>query len=415
MTPIATAARKRGEWVLLALTSLAAPLFLRLPGTVDMSIWLDWLGFLRQHSLVDAYRLAAPDYPPLSFVLLWLVDRAGSALGLSAFAALKLSLLLALWLTSALVLVWTRRPALAALAQLALVLNAVAHGYLDVYGAPFLLMSLWALQSGRPRSFAAWLALSALTKWQPLIAAPFLLPCALSLFPERTPMLRRWLALALAGLTPLVVLLCVFDLEPVRAFGRTLQHPMLSANALNFDWLYTWMLHLVAPRRFGRLAAGRVFIIETRDFAILLLPRLLFLASYLVALARTWRRPSARTLEGALPCATLGYLAYFMFNPGVHENHLYLVTVLALASAWLAPHAWPLLRVWIVFANLNLLLFYGLDGTGPHVSRVYGVDLSVPLAALGLALFAWQYWYFLLRRSDAPGSSRLSRTPQASP
>jgi hypothetical protein len=271
------------------------------------------------------------------------------------------------------------------------------------------LASLWALQAGRPVAFAVWFALSVLTKWQPLVAAPFLLPCALALFPMGASLPRRLLVLVGAGVTPLLLLLCVFGLEPLQAFGRTLHHPMLSANALNFDWLYTWVLHLMAPRRFGRLAGGRVFIIETRDFALLLLPRLLFLASYGTALVRTWRTPAARTLAGALPLATLGYLSYFMFSPGVHENHLYGVAVLALSSAWIAPRAWPDLRPWVLFASLNLLLFYGLDGAGLRVSRVVGLDMSVPLAALALFFFARQYGRIVL------GAGRPPATPGTPP
>ncbi len=404
--------RRSGPCALL-LVSCCAPVLLNAPGTVDTPIWLEWMDVLHAHGVVAGYPIPRPEYPPLSFVLLWSAERLGHALGLGHFESLKLSLLAALWLSSGIVWAWTRRAGWAALTQAALLLNAVGLGYLDVYGAPGLLACLWALHARRPLLAAASLALSVLCKWQPLVALPLLVPCALAAFPPGPTLGRRLGLLAAACLAPLGAALAVFGLEPLLAFERTLHHPQLSGNALNFNWLSTWMLHLWAPQRFGKLAQGRVFIIETRDFALLLGPRLLFAFAYTAAVWRAWRDPRARTLAGALPLASVGYLAYFMFNPGVHENHIYVGALLALTSAWLAPRAWPRLGLWVVFANVNQVLFYGLTGTGLGVSRVaFGLDTSVPLAAFALGVFARHHWRYVWTRS-VPAGARPAGTPTA--
>jgi hypothetical protein len=51
-------------------------------------------------------------------------------------------------------------------------------------------------------------------------------------------------------------------------------------------------------------------------------------------------------------------------------------------------------------ANLNLVMFYGFDGLAPPFSRVVGLDLTLPLAALNVALFAL-LMVITLRRSIA--------------
>lgn len=399
--------RASGGWLLL-LGALLAPVFLAAPGTVDLPIWLEWMGALRVHGLIAGYAAVAPEYPPLGFALLHATDQLAQATQASPFLVLKLTLLLMLYLTAGLVLAWTHQPRWAALVLFALLLDATAHGYLDIFGAPWLFAALWALGARRPLSAAALFSVSVLMKWQPLIALPFLLPCALGAGRSLSSLPQRLMALTLAALAPLLGCLAVFGLEPLTAFTRTLHHPQLSGNALNFNWLLTWMLHLLAPQHFGRLAQGRVFIIETHDAALLLAPRLLFALSYLAVLAYTWRlaagQPGQRRwtlpLERALPIAALGYLSYFTFNPGVHENHLYVGMLLALACAWLAPAEWPMLAPWVVFENVNLVLFYGLDGTGLHFGRVAaGLDLSVLLAAFELALFGWSCWRLTHRRS----------------
>ena len=55
------------------------------------------------------------------------------------------------------------------------------------------------------------------------------------------------------------------------------------------------------------------------------------------------------------------------------------------------------------FANLNLLLFYGISGQGPGDSRVIGIDVTVPLAVLAVAFYVWMWR--LLRHQEGDYSS----------
>ena len=94
-----------------------------------------------------------------------------------------------------------------------------------------------------------------------------------------------------------------------------------------------------------------------------------------------------------------GYLAYFTFNAGVHENHLFIPMVLALFLAALPEDERSggsrtrelVLAVGVVvFAHLNPLLFYnwrGGDREPTLIGGPTGLDISVPLATISIVLF----------------------------
>src|SRR5260370_27569027 len=82
----------------------------------------------------------------------------------------------------------------------------------------------------------------------------------------------------------------------------------------------------------------------------------------------------------------LGYLAYFLFNTGVHENHLFPISCLAWILVFIDSS--QLLRGinLSVAANINLFLFAGVFGQGlPRV--IAGVDITIWFTLANICLF----------------------------
>ena len=227
-----------------------------------------------------------------------------------------------------------------------------------------------------------------MTKWHPLILAPFLVVYALKLRPRA---LRE--ALVPAGAILLGVI-CVFGSFLVfGSLGNAVDRPYLSANALNFPWVMTHALRAASPESFGGLAGGAAGYIETRSWRIALLPRALFAAAYAAALAAAWRK--AASFEGLIEGSLVGCWAYFIFNFGVHENHLFVVMLLAVARLGLDMRGMPLTAFLLLMGNVNLFLFYGVSGSGLGFSRVLaGVDGALALSIVNTAVFlaVWRRW-----------------------
>jgi hypothetical protein len=385
--------------LLLGLTTAVALLFLNAKGTDDIKVWSRWIQEMQARGIIGGYASVAPDYPypPLSFVILWIVANVAgkiTALGwlsISEVTGIKLSLLLGLLLTTLVFYLITRNLLLTIAVQLALIPNSVDLAYLDIYFAPLLLGACWAAQRRRWPLFAVLFTLTCLVKWQPVILAPFF---ALYLLNIRHP--REWRAipwrviltsvLVPAGGVALAVL-AVFGTAVLAALQHAVSFPILSAQGLNFNWLLTGLLHVLDPAAYGPLVDGAIRPITLPPGSLVgLLAKLLFFALYGGLLLRFLVAP--KTYSNLLRYALLGYLAYFLFNTGVHENHLFPAILLTALLAALSATDLPLFLTWALIANLNPFLFYGIDGRALPFNRViWGFDTSLLIAAASVALF----------------------------
>lgn len=82
----------------------------------------------------------------------------------------------------------------------------------------------------------------------------------------------------------------------------------------------------------------------------------------------------------------LSYLAYVIFGIGAHENHLLAAGIPNRVPAHLNPKYRQLFLIGSLAANINLFIFYGIDGRNLPFSRlVWGFDTSILLAVVYVA------------------------------
>jgi hypothetical protein len=241
---------------------------------------------------------------------------------------------------------------------------------------------------------------------------------------------RAFVRASLAGATALAFILAPLVLEgALPNFGvamRSLtQHDMVSGNATNVWWLYTWGFRAMYDLDLGFVGA---FVQPVRILALSTVEELghpspAMFATTLVALffvfslwrATRWAgaepapaapdRPSPvlPALAAALACLLVH--TYYMFAVRVHENHLFLALPLALVAAiHLSAYRRVALVIGLVQA-LNLFAFYGIsEGIGWTPSRQWsGVDVTVPLALVSVIAWGWHLGVFV----------RLTRTASA--
>lgn len=374
------------SFILLALLAVVTAVCLPYPGTGDVRyFWLPWMQTLADKGWVAGFAANQADYPPLSSGILLTAVRLAPAFAADHFTALKWSLLLFLLSTTLVWGLWTRNLLLTAVFHLSLLLSSLALGYIDIYFAPFLLIALWAWQKERLALASLFFGLACLTKWQPLIIAPFLW-----IYVWRKPTAvawpRRLLLITAPALLLVVVIVAWFGRPLLDSLRAALDHHYLSGNAFNLGWIITYWLHRVHPEQFGGLVNGQATYITTTDWHYTLWPKLLFFFFYgltlLLALQKT------PTFTNLLRLALLGYLAYFVFNTGVHENHLFLAMILAMLLAWQDPNERATAVAITLFFHLNLFLFYGLDGGDYRFGRLMaGMDAGVLLGATAVLFF----------------------------
>ncbi len=388
--------------ILLLLLTLG---FALVPGTANVERWQRWARNMDRLGVADGYAANAGDYPPYAPLILLGARRLSSASGLGPLLSVKLPILGFLLLTTTIVYLWTRSFWLAVLSHTSLLLDTVALGYLDAFLAPVLIVSLWALKERRLFLFAFSYSVACLIEWQSAIIAPFIAIHLWNLLygPHAFPPTERRLGrlfgrIVLPAVLVVAPTVLTFGAGPVwQALRRATSHSFLSGNALNINWILTHWLHVYRPEQFGGLVHGQADFIRTNSLSIVLVPRLLFWGTFATAILVYSRRE--KTFEHLMRWSLLGYLSYFMLNTGVHENHLIMAVLLSSVLFWMnAEYRWLLL--WVTLAgNLNLLVFYGITGTGPSFSRVImgTVDCALILSTLNVVAFSGAFTASLRR------------------
>ncbi|HET9495476.1 MAG TPA: hypothetical protein VFR15_14690 [Chloroflexia bacterium] len=410
-----------GHWqgaLLVLLVCAFALSFLNFKGTDDTRGWSRFIAQTQESGLVGGYRAAGASYPypPLSFVMLDLTARAAGKIGVSERTGIKLAIYGMFLATLAAFLAYTRKWSLTGGLGIALILSSVALAYIDIFLAPFLVLALWALHREKWWLFAVLFAVACLIKWQPLVLAPFFALYFLrarSLNGLRDAPWRRVLVEAFAPAAAVGVgILAIFGWPVIASLQHALGSAPLSAQALNLNWLYNYFLNVVAPGRYGPLLNGMPNTVMVDQDIFTGLTRVVFWAA-MAAVLVLWFR-AEKTFENLMLFLLLGYLTYFTLGTGAHENHLFPAVLLAAVLAHVNARYVPVFVTWALAANVNLFLFYGIDGrTLPFSRMLWDFDTSVLLAAVNVALFVGYFVLVMQRQRELARSAVPEMLPAA--
>ncbi|MBN2627415.1 MAG: DUF2029 domain-containing protein, partial [Spirochaetales bacterium] len=391
-------------FLLYLLVMVFAISFLAAPGIHDVhDSWLHgwWMDSYERLGPVRGYADAGDNYPPLSFVFIGLMREVADHLGADVFYVYKISIMAFLIWMSLIVRRISGDWIYPAVFTLALLLATVSHGYTDYMFAPFLMISL--LQLKKENYLAAGLVFTAglLLKWQPLMVMPYILIYLINVNRIKDIPRADWKMILLKIVLPFMLIflvsLAVWGPHLVASLLKGMSHSALSFFGMNGSWVLSFFLHLADPEKYGA-AKGFLGYIYAEGLAVKLFG-LIFPALYLFSLYRFFRKEK-KGWDDLVRFMIIGYLAYFLFNKGVHQNHLFLVPVLI-----------PLLFnkegggrerkenlihffFWSLVMNANLYYFYGVDGDRQGiVPRLFlGYDVYPLILASG-AIIYFLFWY----------------------
>jgi len=329
-------------------------------------------------------------YPPLADVLIWISYSLAMLIGVAPVYLFKFSLLVFLLATTQIFYYWSNKNLPATLCFYgAMLLSSLGLAYLDIYFAPALLFSLRRLQQGKLSQFAFFFTLACLIKFPPLMIAPFLLVYIVTNHwrqkQTRTNIeILNWKSLAPTfGL--LTVILFFFGKTLLIALLKTTQAPWLSAWALNFNWIVT--------RIFLQNGWGQAYppgldpsISIMNPVPALAHQMAMWLFLFFFSATLLLFISGKKTFENLLLTALLGSFSYFMFSTGVHENHLFLASLLAMVLFCINPRFLYLGFGVLLISGLNLFVFYGVSGSNTG-GFLFHWDMSSP---------TYSYW------TDAP-------------
>jgi len=373
-----------------ALLLILGVTYLYTPGTSDLEYWVIWANNSDKYGLVEGYSKNNLDYPPLTSVILYFSVQISKPFDLNTFKSIKISIFIFLLIACFIFWLYTKSFFFTAILYISLFLNSVMHAYVNIYTAPSLILAFWALDKQRITLFAVAITITSLIKWQVLIITPFI-----AVYFFNIESINKWKninfkslfkqILIPASLVLISVGLIFNFYEIYKAFNKALENKYLSGLALNLNWMYTYILHILNPNQFSELTNDPwSMCIRTGELNITLLPRIIFILVYSTLLLKFLT--VEKKFENLILYSVLGYLAYFLFNIGVHENHLFLTVIMSILLLWLDAKHLTLAVVVIFLFNVNLWIFNGFEGSTLGLNR--GIwPVSFVLSFLNLVLF----------------------------
>ena len=372
------------QWLAFAFVLAAYLLLADSPGTSDVPlVWFRWLALIQEHGVIGGYAAAQSDYLPGAFAMLGGIERASSIFHVSVFSILKLTIIafalfgsLAYWL-------WTRSVWKTIALLIALLLSSAAHAYLDALYLPFLVLMILGLQGRHNFAAGLCLGLSLCFKWQPLLITPFALiylcDYARAHVIDRESWRRVGLFLLGAAVPSFLQISIVGPGLVATSFLNAMDHPALSLQALNVNWviqmaLYKWQnlnwtyyFETEAPRVLTTTMDGMAMVMYGGIAAMQFL--------------------RGRTFDDFLWCALAGSLGYFAVHTGVHENHLFVAMIVGFCLLSMPSMRSTIACCFVAISfNVNLLLFYGVQGQTAIASRFTDV-VSVLFSLINTAFF----------------------------
>ena len=384
--------QKNLQQVIFAITCVFSFSLLRSRGEVDIEAWLLWINNISEHGLIGGYIANKDMYPPFTNVIFSLVLKFSALTNISVLVSLKLFIFGSLLITSLIFLVWTKNWLFAIAVQAGFTLNAMALSYIDIFIAPFLLISLYALYNRNFLLFTIFYFINVMIKWQGIIILPFILLYILNISSLKEIKNIIWGKIASQIVLPSVVLVVfvfmIFGREVYDTFDRAMKEDMLSGYALNLSWIITRIVYFLNPGA-NFFEYGIMKIIYIKSGEISYFTKFIFFVFFFSTLIACFKEK--KSFINLLKFSVIGYLIYFAFNTGVHENHLFLASLLSLLILnYDSKFLTEAIGIMLAF-NINMFLFYGTLGDQPYIHGYFGAEISVILSALFIIFFMMIY------------------------
>ena len=351
------------KWIALLMMIMISLTFFNSPGTGDMYYFNGWLDCARQYGLREGYRIQNDLYPPFTVVLQIAMQRIWPSL--SNFVVLRLANIFYLFL-SALVIHLLYKDAKVTLVSFGGLILSANLGYLDIEMVPFIVLAFYFLSKEKYVLSSIFFSLLCLIKFQPLIVMPFIVIYFVDVLDAEEKKFKLYIRIknVMKMLLPAILIgggvLLIYGKALIKALYHALLNGgnMIGPNGLNLGWIIQYCLEKYHADLFGPLNDGGIWIIWDAPSSYCSFKYIFVVIYAVAAIMMLLHRKKDYTL--LLKCSLVGYTAYFVYNSGVHENHLFLGMILMMLLYIKEPsknNYYRMIMYNIIF-NINLYVFY---------------------------------------------------------
>lgn len=380
-------------------------------GSPDTVSWAQYaVASVENHNPFFAQTIVDQRYPPVNTLIIWIfADTWRQLIGVDQTYAIstKISVFVFYFLTVFALLKFNLNSdkKLPKTAMLLVILTAFSliiqtQGFADVniYLIPTLLLSFTFFFKRKYLLSSIFMGITLSIKWQPIILLP-LFYLSLFNFKDNFGFVIRKSAIFTLGFLPIPLLTWVLVLiypGGREALDRALDYlingaPMLSGQALNLNWIATYVIHIFEPVRFGSVQQLDYLNRQIpTDYSPWFLRGYLFLIVSAAIFIKYWVGQK-KSLTNFLTAAVLIFFTHHQLNKSAYEKHIFYVTLLMLALYLVRPTEGnkKMLVLFDIMTVMNLIFFYGF--TGPKdVNRLFlNLDLTVVFSFYYLIIYSW--------------------------
>ena len=385
-----------------------ALIFFNSKGTHNYDVWVFYLYQANAYGIIDGYSLTHGNtYPPFSALILKLFYNFLNIFDFKIFTIIKATVTIFFYLSIISVYLYSKNIFLSIFFIFSFLISSMGMLDLDIICGLFLILSLIALKKNNIFLFSILYCISILTKWQPIVIFPFIAIYISELNFNKINEIKnknfnnvlnlRNLAQA-TSVVFLFILICslTYGFLPIaKSFYVALKHTMISGNALNFNWLITWIIQLSDGTFVDRIIYRKI---TSESPLYVYLGSIVFFTIFFF-LIFSFANKKNRKIEDTYYYCAIALFAQFIFNKGEHQNHLFtsalFFLLLAIENKKFLIHS---IITSIIF-NLNLITFYGIDGHGSRMTPALGIfDFSIILALLNVLCFIYIFFLFFKKK-----------------
>ena len=290
------------------------------------------------------------------------------------------------------------------LTTFALIIQTQGFADINIYIVPTLVLAILALFKKRYLLSGLLLGITVSIKWQPIILLPLFGATILdriTIFDKKKkfPQIFRNVMSFIVGfiICPIVVWSMVY-LQPGGSYmmGRSFNFILhgaagLSGQALNLNWIATYILHIVQPAKFLSLVEVENYNrIIPADSAPKILQGYFFLIVAGIILLRYWLFIK-KNINNFLKGAFMIFLSHHILNKSAYDKHLFYSVVFMLLIYLIRPTEGN--KKMLILVNtmtvMNLVLFFGITGPTEMNRLFFGIDITVIFAILYVIIYFW--------------------------
>ena len=253
-------------------------------------------------------------------------------------------------------------------------------------------------------------------KWQPAILLP-LFGATIFYFSFTQEKIKHSLTF-LVGLLPVPIvswILVLIHPGGLDAFKRATEYlihgaPMLSGQALNLNWIVTYILHAFSGHFCNTSSTYCVESLDhlgglNRQIGSSISPKIfqgyLFMGAYFVIMVKYWLLEK-KNIANFLSASVMIYFSHFMLNKSAYEKHIFYVTAFMICLYLVRPSKENRrdLILFDLMTVINLIMFYGFLGPKDIQRLVFGYDITVLLSTYYFFVYIWYFKRYLERKNE---------------